>query len=549
MTDLLYARPYYTAAGKTVYGEIDSYSVLQYAMEQTGKTGYVPNASLASTLEWLLSEGAKAQIAENYKTDCLPTGDFGYLLVEGALLPDGVSQNGGFAVGSEVTLTGIGGVMGWYQDGARVGSGHTLAVTVTAEPQCYTAVCEEHDYEAVLVSPATCTESAIYRLVCACGEPSGEPYASGDALGHDTENGVCRICGQLIASEGLTFESNGDGTCALTDIGTCTDTEVVVPDQSPDGDTVTSIGSSAFKGEEIEYINLPYTLIEIGDNAFKNCNSLTNVFFRGAPEEWYEIVISETGNGKLTGATIDFAEMHTRHIEVIDAAVDATCTGTGLTAGSRCAICDAILVAQEVTPALGHDYEDVVTAPTCTTAGYTTHTCSRCGDSYTDSETATTGHNYNSRTGFCAYCGESNVIYESNGDGTCKVTGLRSKTYDDVYVVIAEETPNGDRVTSIAENAFVGSYVEEVLIPKTVTTIKANAFYDVPIMAVYFGGSRALWDSITFEEGNGAVYFADVYYYSTTKPAADGMLWHWVNDVLTVWPPNTDDYGELHPSH
>lgn len=42
-----------------------------------------------------------------------------------------------------------------------------------------------------------------------------------------------------------------------------------------------------------------------------------------------------------------------------------------------------------------HSYEDTVTAPTCTTAGYTTHTCQLCGDSYTDSQTAATGqHTY-----------------------------------------------------------------------------------------------------------------------------------------------------------
>ena len=39
-----------------------------------------------------------------------------------------------------------------------------------------------------------------------------------------------------------------------------------------------------------------------------------------------------------------------------------------------------------------HSYTAVVTAPTCTEKGYTTHTCSRCGDSYVDSETPALGH-------------------------------------------------------------------------------------------------------------------------------------------------------------
>ena len=40
-------------------------------------------------------------------------------------------------------------------------------------------------------------------------------------------------------------------------------------------------------------------------------------------------------------------------------------------------------------------YVSVVTAPTCVNDGYTTHTCSLCGDNYTDSETPATGeHSY-----------------------------------------------------------------------------------------------------------------------------------------------------------
>ncbi len=49
-----------------------------------------------------------------------------------------------------------------------------------------------------------------------------------------------------------------------------------------------------------------------------------------------------------------------------------------------------------------HSYEAVVTAPTCTEAGYTTHTC-ECGDSYTDTPVDALGHNY--ENGVCTGCG------------------------------------------------------------------------------------------------------------------------------------------------
>ena len=72
------------------------------------------------------------------------------------------------------------------------------------------------------------------------------------------------------------------------------------------------------------------------------------------------------------------------HTEVIDPAVDATCTETGLTEGLHCRTCGEVLTAQEEIPATGHSYETVVTPPTCTADGYTIHTCTGCGDSYTD---------------------------------------------------------------------------------------------------------------------------------------------------------------------
>ena len=104
---------------------------------------------------------------------------------------------------------------------------------------------------------------------------------------------------------------------------------------------------------------------------------------------------------------------------MVDAAVAATCTATGLTEGKHCSVCEEVLVAQTVVDALGHtegaeadclndqictvcgevlisklghDYESVVTDPTCTEQGYTTHTCSRCDDTYTDSEVEAKGH-------------------------------------------------------------------------------------------------------------------------------------------------------------
>ena len=60
----------------------------------------------------------------------------------------------------------------------------------------------------------------------------------------------------------------------------------------------------------------------------------------------------------------------------------ATCTEPQL-----CTRCGAVLE-----NALGHDYAEEVTAPTCTEMGYTTFTCTRCGDTYKGDYTEAAGH-------------------------------------------------------------------------------------------------------------------------------------------------------------
>ena len=89
------------------------------------------------------------------------------------------------------------------------------------------------------------------------------------------------------------------------------------------------------------------------------------------------------------GAVLDSAK---GHVEVIDAAVAPTCTATGLTEGKHCEVCGDVLVAQQVVPMTEHDYQAVVTTPTCTEGGYTTYTCANCKASYTANKTSPRGH-------------------------------------------------------------------------------------------------------------------------------------------------------------
>ena len=145
-------------------------------------------------------------------------------------------------------------------------------------------------------------------------------------------------------------------------------------------DSVTSIVGSAFAGcTSLTNVTIPDSVTSIGYDAFSYCKSLTDVYYAGSEAQWKAISITSNGNDDLLNANIHYNYVsHT------------------------------------------HSYKDVVTAPTCTAKGYTTHTCS-CGDSYVDTYVDALGHAWDSgtvtkeptatetgiRTYACTRCGET----------------------------------------------------------------------------------------------------------------------------------------------
>ena len=80
---------------------------------------------------------------------------------------------------------------------------------------------------------------------------------------------------ERLLPEGLRFASNGDGTCRLVSLGSCTDACVVIPDFSPAGDRVISIDARAFYGSStVTAIQIPSSVRSIGELAFANCKNL-----------------------------------------------------------------------------------------------------------------------------------------------------------------------------------------------------------------------------------------------------------------------------------
>ena len=88
---------------------------------------------------------------------------------------------------------------------------------------------------------------------------------------------VCGVFGFKNSTKGLEYSEKSDRTYAVTGIGTCKNTDVVI---SPyyKGKKVTNIGAWAFYNcYSLTSITIPDSVTSIGDRAFSDCTELTSI--------------------------------------------------------------------------------------------------------------------------------------------------------------------------------------------------------------------------------------------------------------------------------
>ncbi len=124
-----------------------------------------------------------------------------------------------------------------------------------------------------------------------------------------------------------------------------------------------------------------------------------------------------------------------------------------------CTRCGAVLK-----NALGHDYKSEVTAPTCTEMGYTTNTCTRCGDSNKSDYTEPAGHkpgdwiidkepttdSEGSKHKECENCGETLETAEIDKIYNSGTTDSRGEAIVGGYLVTVTDTDTKDPVANAA---------------------------------------------------------------------------------------------------
>ena len=354
-----------------------------------------------------------------------------------------------------------------------------------------------HSWSTTVTKAATCTKAGVKTLTCSnCGDTKTETIA---ALGHNYVNGVCSNCGQ---NEPCTSHVWNSGS--VTTAATCTKSGIKTY-------TCTNCGNT--KTETIAALGHNYvsgTCSRCGDEENKDTMTIyfqnnwkwtkVSLHFWGSALEadttWpgkamklygndgvYDIYSLEIPND-VTGIVIngikdDGSNALDQTPDITSGLEDGICYYMKWVDGNQVGHEDISVMLPSVE--CDHSYQAVVTAPTCTEAGYTTYTCSTCGDSYVADEVAALGH----------------ASYTYAYDKTAATHTFTC-------------TKCGETVTKSAEAKFGFNTASPALavdiVMNIATTIPAG--FSDPYMVVEFNGTTTTLTDYTIDASNGRYVFA-----------------------------------------
>ena len=221
-----------------------------------------------------------------------------------------------------------------------------------------------------VVTAADCTTKGTEHKVCTSCNTELETREIA-ALGHNevVDNAVaptctatgltagshCDVCGDtLVAQEEVVELGHNESAWTVVTAATCTTKGV-----EHKVCTVCNVELETRETEKVAHELVGYepqapTCTEFGWDRYESCENCTYTTYEQ---------IAALG-----------------HNAVVDNAVAATCTATGLTEGSHCSACNEVLVAQQVTAIIAHNFGAwyVETYATATTNGRYARECSEC---------------------------------------------------------------------------------------------------------------------------------------------------------------------------
>ena len=301
-------------------------------------------------------------------------------------------------------------------------------------------------------------------------EPGTSPIADGDKI-VIWAPGFNKALSTKPASEGSYYNAGIDVTLTGTELTGFEETEIFTVIDNGDGTY-----SFAYNGQNLGMadsyssmslggVNDNWELTDLGNGLYLIKNTV-----RGNYIEWY----AEKGNWSTYNNTSAASDPQFQlsfyvvsaepeqpacqhsNTKLVDKK-DATCTEPGYTGDTVCEDCGETVSKGEETSA-EHDYVGVPTAPTCGAAGYTTYTCSVCGDHYDEPGEAATGEHEFDEDGNCKNCPAKEVSIYTTVFGDClhEHVTLVGCNLDDVHNLnCGDELNTGDLTCSDCNEVLV----------------------------------------------------------------------------------------------
>ena len=275
----------------------------------------------------------------------------------------------------------------------------------------------------------------------------------------------------------------------------------------------------------------------------------------------------------IGGKSVAEEHVNCAHPSTTTVTTEATCTVAGSTV-EKCTECGTV-VSTTTIPALGHKYVNgtcsrcglidastcahsnetsVVTAPTCTEAGYTTYTCTACGTTRTANQVAATGHTAGAaatctEAQTCTVCGETitAALGHNYVDGVCTRCGaedLAASGYVHNFTTQDKTstfyTITGNLSTKYGTVNYNGLSLTQGLKIESSTNISFNAPKDGTLTLVFVEASPNIKVDGTKVTGSNGIITVDVAAGSHTLTKADTM-----NLFYMVYEPASSG-GDVH---
>ena len=388
----------------------------------------------------------------------------------------------------------------------------------------------EHNWsDWTVVSKANCLYKGVEQRTCSDCDMIESRLT--DALGHTFgDDSVCDTCTAKKYSEGLVYTLQSDyESYLLSGIGTCTDTEVIIPAVLPNGRKIIKINAKVFaKNTALTKISIPDTVEWIAEAAFDGCDNLIfnedeNGTYLGNEENPY-LVLMKVKDTALT--SFDFHD----DTKIIWNGAFKGCTNLvsmdipeGITqiqryAFQNCTALESVTISSTVTSLSIWMFagDNNLTTLTVAEGNPVYHSVDNC---IITTKTKT------------LFAGIKTSVIPAGGEEVTVIGGnaFYSVPLTTIYI------PEG--ITQIDGNAFQSCFnLETVIMDATVTKIADKAFRVCrKLTSIFYTGSAEDWTKIDIGSTNPELLGAKVYYYSETEPTEVGNYWHYVDGAPVMW--------------